>query len=501
MFVEAPDAARGPYTSEDLLDMYGRGEISGATRVHCDGKWRPYRLINLDAGSDHKTATIWLWLLIVVALATSILFVASMLPEFTGHTDRGLDLPATLVVTVPLLLLAIVSLAVSRKPEAYAQATVLATVVSGITLLFFAQENKFNRADEMFGKHSIERVSDSTIRLTGGVGRTLALDLRQIMGSMPGIVTVELDNSGGSIDAALESATYLRDRGRVVTRVTGNCSSACVAIFAAGSSRQMLPGSTLGVHQVTMIFGGGDQAVREEARYFSWLHERGINDAIIAAGKKTKANTLTKFIASKDDAALTGIDVTDRRGKILSLAEQGIWLAAEREGDVGKSLLAAVNQAMPDLREKYGKSLREELMSVDDAAYRATSESLAIEAGTRSVTFANGAEAARYLKTLQNPEICEGKPLVDAKNKQILAALGVLLDSAKANNYQYAAASSDRVWNQFLDIVRSEQLSKKRESGSEEIKECLMSQHIISALGKMPSSEVPGIYRRVLDDA
>lgn len=501
MFVEAPDAARGPFTGEDLLNMYGRGEISGFTRVHCDGQWRPYRLINPDAAPDHKTATVWLWLLIVVALATSILFVASMLPEFTGHTDRGLDLPAALVLTIPLLLLAIVSLAVSRKPESYAQATVLATVVSGITLLFFAQENKFNKADEIFGKHSIERVSDSTIRLTGGMGRTLARDLRQVMGSMPGIVTVELDNSGGSIAAALESATYLRDRGRVVTRVTGSCSSACVAIFAAGSRRQMLPGSTLGVHQVTMIFGGGDQAVRDEARYFSWLNEREINDAIVAAGKKTKANTLTKFTASKDDAALTGIDVTDRRGKILTPSEQGIWLAAEREEDVGKSLLAAVNQAMPDLREKYGKSLRKELMSVDDSAYRSTSESLAMEAGARSLTFANGTEAARYLKTLQNPEICEGKPLTDTKNKQMIAALGVLLDSAKANNYKYAAASSDRIWNQFLDIVRSEPPGKKRESASEEKKECLMSQLIISALGKMPYSEVPGIYRRVLDDA
>ena len=67
---------------------------------------------------------------------------------------------------------------------------------------------------------------------------------------------VALNSLGGSVGEALEMANVIRDRGLVtVVPEGGQCVSACVLLFAAGSRKIASTGSSIGVHGVSNLEG------------------------------------------------------------------------------------------------------------------------------------------------------------------------------------------------------------------------------------------------------
>ncbi len=64
----------------------------------------------------------------------------------------------------------------------------------------------------------------------------------------PGVRTVKLNSTGGSVWAGNEMARIVMDFD-LSTVVDGECSSSCVTIFLAGRTRTMTRGSKMGFHQ------------------------------------------------------------------------------------------------------------------------------------------------------------------------------------------------------------------------------------------------------------
>ena len=72
---------------------------------------------------------------------------------------------------------------------------------------------------------------------------------------------VALNSRGGSVGEALEMADAIRDRGLVtVVPEGGQCVSACVLLFAAGSRKIASTGSSIGVHGVSNLEGAQGKA-------------------------------------------------------------------------------------------------------------------------------------------------------------------------------------------------------------------------------------------------
>lgn len=72
--------------------------------------------------------------------------------------------------------------------------------------------------------------------------------LREILKKHPDIKELQLNSSGGSIQAGDEIAGMVLAYG-LDTSVDGECVSACVSVFLAGDQRRMTLGSRIGFHQ------------------------------------------------------------------------------------------------------------------------------------------------------------------------------------------------------------------------------------------------------------
>ena len=72
--------------------------------------------------------------------------------------------------------------------------------------------------------------------------------LTQMLLDNPNIKTLQINSSGGLIDAAIYMSDIIIDY-ELDTDVVGECSSACAILFIAGEKRTIQRGSWLGFHQ------------------------------------------------------------------------------------------------------------------------------------------------------------------------------------------------------------------------------------------------------------
>ncbi|KUF11171.1 hypothetical protein [Pseudoponticoccus marisrubri] len=84
----------------------------------------------------------------------------------------------------------------------------------------------------------------------------------------PGITTLKLNSSGGSVLAGQEMARVVMDF-ELDTIVDGECSSSCVTVFLGGARRQLTRGGKLGFHQLSWSPGA------IESYYETWREEHG----------------------------------------------------------------------------------------------------------------------------------------------------------------------------------------------------------------------------------
>jgi len=491
-FIEAPDAARGPFDREQLRDLYHRGEITGGTRIFVDDRWQPYSRVEPGVPRDSNAATKWIWVLTFIATVAATIY-AIILSQSDLASRLSWSGPVAFAITLGAIGLA--ALIYSKRPPVYAQIAALTLSAAGVLGLVGINHLSVQRLEASVGVHTIEHLSSSRLRISGGIGVNLATDLRREIGAMPGAVVIELDSPGGSVDAALEAGEYLRDRGQVTTLVDNECLSACVAVFAGGNPRQMLPGASIGVHQVSANIGLSATVKEAGERYFRWLEARNFSMQLVTAGESTAPDNMAMFKAGANDAALEGIAIVSESGSTLTPAQQGMWLTRKHEEDLGKRMIDAIVASMPDLVEKFGPPLRKAILANDVDSYAATSGELGIAMAQRAMSFDQPDLVGAYLNVSYQPEVCDGAEPRDPQ-EQLMA----LLDGAAASSYRMAQRTSDRVWSQFLDRLSKHPLSKRLDGASEDKRECLVGQMMIGALMDTDAKLVPGIYRRMLED-
>jgi hypothetical protein len=84
------------------------------------------------------------------------------------------------------------------------------------------------------------------LRLQGNIGLGDAGRVAAQLAALPQLQLLELQGGGVRMDEARRIARVVKERG-LQTRLVGPCDNACAMVFLAGSSRQVMPGSQLGL--------------------------------------------------------------------------------------------------------------------------------------------------------------------------------------------------------------------------------------------------------------
>jgi len=87
--------------------------------------------------------------------------------------------------------------------------------------------------------------------IEGGIGPHFVRDLDAALDSAPAVSLVEIESPGGLIDNALEAGHRLAKRNLRV-RVSGECASACVLLWASAHRRELGLHALVGLHQARL---------------------------------------------------------------------------------------------------------------------------------------------------------------------------------------------------------------------------------------------------------
>lgn len=92
---------------------------------------------------------------------------------------------------------------------------------------------------------------------------------RELLKDHAGVDELQINSSGGSIYASGEIAWIVRDYG-LNTIVVGECTSACVDVFLAGSRRRMTLGSKIGFHRRSWSPDSVEGYYEDQQDHFEW---------------------------------------------------------------------------------------------------------------------------------------------------------------------------------------------------------------------------------------
>jgi len=172
------------------------------------------------------------------------------------------------------------------------------------------------------GLHSDVAIDGARIRINGVITQDTADRLIDEIGRLPGgLLTVDLDSTGGEVGAALQIHDRLVHSGRpVATRVAdgARCMSSCTLIFAAGDRCIAAPGARFRFHS---------------PRYIGWFPLpgpavtliEGLTRRAMAAVYADRSPGLARYLA---DPAVRALDTAD--GILLT----GAALAGRGDGFV-----------------------------------------------------------------------------------------------------------------------------------------------------------------------
>ena len=104
-----------------------------------------------------------------------------------------------------------------------------------------------------FGLPAELSVNGRTLHIDGSITVEVAEQFKDLIGKHPEVNQVSLLSSGGSIDAAVEISSLIKER-NLSTVAVGECSSACTLIFLSSKVRAFDVDASLGFHSPS---GGG----------------------------------------------------------------------------------------------------------------------------------------------------------------------------------------------------------------------------------------------------
>jgi hypothetical protein len=98
-----------------------------------------------------------------------------------------------------------------------------------------------------FGVPAVLSTNGPTLHLDGSLTVEVAEQFKYLIGKHPEVNQVSLTSPGGSIDAAVEISSVIKER-NLSTVVAGECSSACTMIFLSSKVRAFDVDASLGFH-------------------------------------------------------------------------------------------------------------------------------------------------------------------------------------------------------------------------------------------------------------
>jgi hypothetical protein len=113
--------------------------------------------------------------------------------------------------------------------------------------------------------YSLRKGADPVILAKGEIQKGDAENLRTLLARGPGVVAIEFDSPGGSLEEGLRIGVLIRDK-RLATRVRAGaeCASACVYAFVGGLVRDADRGAKIGIHMASLMFA--DAYIRDLKR-------------------------------------------------------------------------------------------------------------------------------------------------------------------------------------------------------------------------------------------
>ena len=125
------------------------------------------------------------------------------------------------------------------------------------------------------------QVGPDFVFIGGAMPRDLGAQLEAAVHPSVPLQRVVLSNAGGSIQAALETAEWLHDRGVRKAVVEGDCASACAVLALLMPERYLTPGAALGFHDLWGREANSDELQRDRAEVLSKMRANGIDTGFI----------------------------------------------------------------------------------------------------------------------------------------------------------------------------------------------------------------------------
>lgn len=186
------------------------------------------------------------------------------------------------------------------------------------------------------------------LHVKGALGLGSAAQVRQALASAPHLRWVLLESSVGRLPEAQQVGKLLRARA-LQTRISTECSGACVYAFLAGTRRQVLPGARLGLQRLSAgVFNPLYQPLLNRS-FGAQLAALGLSAHLVRKTLATPHSSL--WVPQPDELAASGLVSVPERPLDVELPDpQGAVLADYAEA-LGASLLwQALEQRYPGLR-------------------------------------------------------------------------------------------------------------------------------------------------------
>ncbi len=496
----------GPFTESELRQAVGRGSIGATAWVHRNGRWRPIHALLGEVG-NHPAWKFLSMLLALSSLIASVVFAAQAELSWGGVSMR----PQLFFVGGAIIACALVACLLAR----YRASSSIFKVVALFSVVAFvmqvASSVQLIRYSSILvakiGNHQLVRVEPGKIRLTGNIGPDLEKDLRTLLSQQVGAVVVEIDNMGGSIDSAMKAGKYLRSRGNVVTRVTGVCASACLAVFAGGAM-QALPGALLDVHAPVNALTNLPLE-SETVSYKNVLRAAGFGKQLMGAIATTPSSRVTSFSPVLNPTEMPNVVVVDKNGLPLSRSRSifeylaGKFAEKSETGIKVGEILAIAGDGFPDIASKSAEQILTAFSLGDEAALTNSVGMLVSTVSQAALPMAD-AQSIRRIELLtakaiesagENYDRCMEVP--QEIQIEMLDARLALLNAAKRNNYRAAkrasGASVDRLFEKVLASAAVARLPANELKALSKRANCLIEHAYAIEVTKIEDLQLPGM--------
>lgn len=249
MFLRIDGIQSGPFSAEDVAKRFRSGELDPRTMSWCDGetrwislgrRWPPRRTL--------KRSILGIAIAIVSA-ACAVAVAESQLEPLPFRLQTGVVLWC---LVIALVAVAGFGLHLSWSATRLAKRRNLALVASAVVAVAMAMW-AIGFAGFSYPILQVRQgapnatvtynASVNAIQIRGSLGGKISEQVRGLLDAHPEATTILIDSPGGLVADALAVADVVKSRSLTV-RIDGICASACVAIWAASPSRQMMATSS-----------------------------------------------------------------------------------------------------------------------------------------------------------------------------------------------------------------------------------------------------------------